>query len=249
MISDWPVIKRADVELPTPSEQAKAIWSTLIELTEIRPGSWTLIGGQMVLLHAAENSRTPPRVSLDLDILVNAHLVTPAVPDFVLAVEERGFELQGATPSGIAHRYVRDGVSIDILAPEGLGPRTNTTTTPPGRTVEVPGGTQALTRTELIPIRTGDLFGLVPRPSLLGALIAKAIAVDVDGAPGAQREDFVFLLSLVSDPLDMSGQLTRKDLLRLRSRTELDDRDHLAWSSLEPGVREAARAALRILIA
>lgn len=40
--------------------------------------------------------------------------------------------------------YQRDGVSIDVLAPEGLGSRTDLTTTPPGRTLQVPGGTQAL---------------------------------------------------------------------------------------------------------
>lgn len=49
----------------------------------------------------------------------------------------------------------------DVLAPEGHGPRADLTTTPPGRTLEVPGGTQALIRTELIPVRVGDAEGFV----------------------------------------------------------------------------------------
>lgn len=71
-----------------------------------------------------------------------------------------------------------------MLAPEGLGPRTDITTTPPGRTLQVPGGTQAIARTELLPIAAGDSEGLVPRPSLLGAIIIKAAAVDADGVHG-----------------------------------------------------------------
>ena len=95
-------------------------------------------------------------------------------------------------------------VSIDVLAPDGLGSRTDLTTTPPGRTIQVPGGTQALDRTELLPVRTLERTGLVPRPSLLGAVVAKAIAVGVDDLPNGQRLDLAFLLGLVDDPFDAS---------------------------------------------
>ena len=33
-----------------------------------------VIGGQMVFLHAIEQGATPPRVSTDLDVLVNARI-------------------------------------------------------------------------------------------------------------------------------------------------------------------------------
>ena len=203
-----------------------------------------LLGVRWCILHAIEHAATPPRVSTDLDVLVNARIVTGGVAGFVAAIELRGFSLEGTSPEGLAHRYRRDGVSIDVLAPEGLGPRTDLTTTPPGRTLEVPGGTQALSRTELLPVHTTTSRGHVPRPSLLGAIIAKAVAVDVDDTPDAQRLDFAFLLSLVEAPLDLATRMTPKDRRRLRARTELTDPQHadLAASRTEPTRSSASRA-------
>lgn len=174
--------------------------------------------------------------------------MTGGVAGFVAAIELRGFSLEGTSPEGIAHRYRRDGVSIDVLAPEGLGPRTNLTTTPPGRTLQVPGGTQALNRTELLPIHTATSTGHAPRPSLLGAIIAKAVAVEVDDTPYAQRLDLAFLLSLVELPLDLAAQMTPKDRRRLRARTEMTDPQHETWQLLAQNQRDRARAALAILI-
>jgi hypothetical protein len=57
----------------------------------------------------------------------------------------------------------------------------------------------------------------VPRPALLGAIIAKAFAVDVDDTPDAQRLDLAFLLSLVEEPLDLAARTTSKDRRRLRA--------------------------------
>ncbi len=243
----WPTVDRDSLSLPTLPGHDDALWDTLIELTEMRPGEWTLIGGQMVFLHAIEHAAVPPRVSTDLDVLINARVVPGGVDGFVAEIELRGFSLEGTSPEGLAHRYRRDGVTIDVLAPEGLGSRTDLTTTPPGRTLQVPGGTQALNRTELLPIHT-TTTGHVPRPSLLGAIIAKALAVDVDDTPDAQRLDLAFLLSLVEQPLDFATRMTPKDRRRLRARTELTDPLHETWQLLAPNRRDRARAALAILI-
>jgi hypothetical protein len=248
-MTHWLVLDRPPVELPTHPDQSREMWETLVELTGVRQGEWTLVGGQMVFLHALEHSADAPRVSTDLDVLVNARVVTGAVRSFVEAIEERGFALVGLSPEGIGHRYQRAGVSVDVLAPDGLGPRADLTTTPPGRTVEVPGGTQALVRTELVPVRVGDSEGLVPRPSLLGAIIAKAEAVRVDDAPDAQRGDLAFLLSLVADPLEMARELGPKDRKRLGTRTEMSDRDHPVWRSISPEAASRAQAAFRLLTA
>ena len=67
----------------------------------------------------------------------------------------------------------------------------------------------------------GDHQGLVPRPSLLGAIVGKSVAVDVDDVPDAQRLDLALLLSLVGDPIELAEQLTKKDRQRLRARTEM----------------------------
>lgn len=246
-MTGWPIIDREPVRLPTLPGHDDLLWATLVELTDLRPGEWTLIGGQMVFLHAFEHGVEPPRVSTDLDILVNARVVTGGVREFVLALEAVGFVLAGVSPEGLAHRYQRGGVSVDVLAPEGLGSRTDLSTTPPGRTLQVPGGTQALDRTELVPVVFGDHQGLVPRPSLLGAIVGKAIAVDVDDVPDAQRQDLALLLSLVDDPIELADQLTKKDRQRLRSRSEMVDADQRAWASLSLEAADRGRAALRIL--
>ncbi len=75
-MSSWPVIDREPVRLPTLAGHDDDLWLTLIELSELRPGEWTLVGGQMVLLHAMEHGAPPPRVSTDLDVLVNARVAT-----------------------------------------------------------------------------------------------------------------------------------------------------------------------------
>jgi len=186
-------------------------------------------------------------VSTDLDVLVNARVVTGGVREFVAAINNVGFELVGVSHEGIAHRYARGGVSIDVLAPEGLGPRTNLTTTPPGRTLQVSGGTQALDRTELVPVKASGRHGMVPRPSLLGAIVSKAVSVEVDDLPEAQRLDLALLLSLVTDPIALTNQLTKKDRQRLRSRAEMADTDHQAWKGLPDNAADRGRAALRLL--
>jgi len=247
-MSDWPIVDREPVRLPTLPGHDDELWAALIELSELRPGEWTLIGGQMVFLHAMEHGAQPRRVSTDLDVLVNARVVTGGVREFVAAIEAVGFALVGASPEGLAHRYQRGGVSVDVLAPEGLGPRTDLTTTPPGRTLQVPGGTQALDRTELVPVVFGEHQGFVPRPSLLGAIVGKSVAVDVDDVPDAQRLDLALLLSLVGDPIELAGQLTKKDRQRLRARSEMADADQRAWSSLPVDEADRGRAAFRLLV-
>lgn len=248
-MSVWPFVERDPIELPVLVGQSQEMWEALVELSEVRPGEWTLVGGQMVFLHGLENDASPPRISTDLDVLVNARVVTGAVREFVREIEDRGFDLEGISPEGIGHRYIRNAVSVDVLAPEGLGARVDLTTTPPGRTLQVPGGSQALARTELLPVRVGESEGLIPRPSLLGALVAKAEAVGVDDTPGAQREDLAFLLALIPDPATMAVIMTKKDRQRLRGRPELSDPDHPAWRVLRREVAARGQAALRILTA
>jgi hypothetical protein len=104
------------------------------------------------------------------------------------------------SPELLAHGYRRGDASIDVLAPECLGERTDLTTTPPGHTLQVPAGTQALQRAERIAYSYKGRTGLIPRPSLLGEIIGKSCAVDVDDVPMNQEIDFALLLSLVPDP-------------------------------------------------
>ena len=223
------------------------IWTTLIELSNSDLPEWTLVGGQMVMLHAVERAAAPLRVSRDIDVVINARVLTGAIHRFVAGIESRGFRLAGASPQGVAHRYIRERTGIDVLAPDELGPRADLTTTSPGRTIQTPGGTQALARTELVPVEHAGERALLPRPSLLGAIIVKAAAVTVDDVPQAQRQDLALLLSLVADPAEMAEATTKKDRARLR-HAGIGSDDHPVWATLKPEAADRARLALRSLM-
>ncbi|HET9658225.1 MAG TPA: hypothetical protein VFP72_22930 [Kineosporiaceae bacterium] len=95
-------------------------------------------------------------------------------------------------------------------------------------TVEVPGGTQALQRLELVPVGYAAREVLVPIPNLLGALLLKADATSLHD-PDRHLLDVAFLTSLVIDPLGMCGELTGSDPRRIRAAdTHLADADHRA---------------------
>ena len=246
-----PELQRPPVELPSYPGYNDALWETLLELANAEMQEWTLIGGQMVLLHALEHNVEPSRVSTDIDVVVNARVVAGGISgirSFVESLESLGFTLAGASPDNIAHRYQRDGASIDVLAPEGLGSRANLTTTRPGRTLEVPGGTQALDRTELLPVQFNELHGFVPRPSLLGAIVCKAAAVPVAGATSAQQRDVALLLSLVADPIEVADEMNPKDRQRLLAINELADPAHPVWEDLPEDAADRARLAYQILV-
>ena len=70
----FPVVNRGPVHLLTLAGHDDELWDALIELSDVGPGEWTRIGGQMVFLHAIEQGVIPPRVSTDLDVLVSARI-------------------------------------------------------------------------------------------------------------------------------------------------------------------------------
>ena len=48
-MSGWPIVDRDPVRLPALPGHDDELWSALIELSELRPGEWTLVGGQIGL--------------------------------------------------------------------------------------------------------------------------------------------------------------------------------------------------------
>lgn len=236
--------------LPAPVDE---LWDVLLDLGGLDI-PWSLIGGQMVLLHGLERGQTPPQVSQDGDVLGNIRADRSALRDLVRELESRGFDLEGISTDGRAHRYVRGArprqVVVDVLAPEGVGTRADLTTTPPGRTVQVPAGTQALDRTEIVQVRHGRRTGPVPRPSLLAAVVGKAAACRLPGDPARHLRDLAFLCALIEDPFAMREQMNAKDLSRLRTAAPLlADREALQWRQLGPRLGATGADALEILVA
>ena len=222
------------IVLPPLASPVDQLWHVLLDLSGSLPVPWTLAGGQMVLLHALEHGQVPLEPSQDGDVIADVRAEHQAITLVVRQLYRLGFTLDSISADGLAHRYSRPAqprsVQVDVLGPDGLGPRADLTTSPPGRTVQVPGGTQALTRTERVTITHEGRTGQIPRPTLLGAIIMKAAATDLP-SPARHYRDLALLCSLVADPFDLTGQLTAKDRKRLRRARALADDNHIAGLS------------------
>ncbi|MER5727513.1 hypothetical protein ABT084_03995 [Streptomyces sp. NPDC002138] len=84
------------------------LWDVLFDLSEQVPDAWSLIGGQMVLLHGLEHGRTPPAASADLDVLADVQSYQQSLRRLVAALERLGFSPADMSPQGnLLHRYQR----------------------------------------------------------------------------------------------------------------------------------------------
>jgi hypothetical protein len=234
--------------LPADSERERAVWSTLLDIA-IGEQQWTVVGARMVELHLVERGRALRRSSLDGDALGDARARPNPVRRIAQLLTAADFGLESIAVMGTGHTFVKGDIEIDVLAPDNLGVNSerDRMTIPPLHTVEVPGGRQALDRTEWVEVEVAGRRGRLPRPNLLGAILLKARAVDVDDAKASQRQDLADLLSLVDDPDELSKELRAREHLWLLRRTELNDITADCWIGLTSMDVQKGLAALRIL--
>jgi hypothetical protein len=184
-------------------------------------------------------------------VLVDIRAAPTALRQVVGFFTERRFDPDPG-PDGLLHRFRRkldaDFIVVDVLAPDNLGARADLTTSPPGRTLQVPGGTQALRRVERVDVTVAERTGDIPRPSLLAAILAKAAAVHLPGGPDRHLTDLAFLLSLIPDPVRIRSELRAAERRRLGTCV-LAERQHRAWSTLPVSDANAGHAALGLLAA
>jgi hypothetical protein len=219
--------------VPELGDGVHQMWADLMQLNADARVPWTLIGAQMVALHGWEAGREPVRPSRDADVLVEVRSVTGGTERLSATLVKAGYELDGVTPQGIGHRFRRGVVQMDVLAPDGLGERTSVHTVGKARTVQVPGGTQALRRTAKAAVTSRSVQGAIPRPNLLGAILVKARAIAVDDSPEAQRRDVAFLLSLVADPEPLIEDLTARERTWLRRHPRFADPNSPCWRGIQ----------------
>jgi len=211
---------RIDVS-PTDAE-SQQLWLAVRDLANSLPGDWVLIGGLMVQLHAMEHGIADVRVTRDIDILGQARPPGPlsAIDE---ALRANGFGLIELDADGFAYRYERGDTVVDVLAPDGINP-------PPTlggglKAVGVPGGTQALKRSEIVTVRVAEAEFRLRRPTLLGAILIKSRSITRHADPEAQREDLLRLLALVPDPSAMAREIRppeRKWLRRAEVALDFD---------------------------
>jgi hypothetical protein len=230
----------SEIELP-PDDVGP--WAAVVELVELLPREWVLVGGLMVQIHAWERGVTDVRATIDVDVLGQAR-PQGTLPAIDAALIRAGFEAMPPDLDGYAHRYVRGDLVVDVLAPDGIEPAP--TLGGSRNAVGVPGGSQALARAEAVRVRIGDRVFELRRPTLLGAVLIKARSLLVHRDPDAQREDLLRLLSLIDDPRTTAEQLRRSErrwLRRVETALRLDDASNLSTSDMR-----RARQAFRLLV-
>lgn len=235
------------IDLIAADQRDRAVWETIVDISEWFPAPWTLIGARMVQLHAMSAGRTVPRVSLDADALADVRAMPGATQKLAAVLTGQGFKLAEVSAFGLAHRFVRGDVSVDVLAPDGLGTTESRLTVGKLHTVEVPGGSQALNRTELRRVRIGRRRGAIPVPSLLGAILLKARAVSKDDAPENQRIDLAVLLSIVEDVAPLITEMRPTEKSWLRRRREMGETKTACWRFLSPDDAQRGVATFRQL--
>lgn len=114
---------------------------------------------------------------------------------------------------------------VEILGPDGL--RRPPRTLGKYETIGIPGGSQALKRTETVTITVdGGSARRIRRPTLLGAILLKARALQLHKRTEDQRQDLILLLSFVENPRLMASELRggeRRWLQDARGTLRLDD--------------------------
>jgi hypothetical protein len=207
------------IVMPVMSTAQTASWHGVIDLHERLDHGWTVIGGQMVHLHCAEHGHTPPRPTSDVDTVIDVRADPAMLQVFTGTLVTLGFAPAGISAEGVQHRWVRGDAVIDVLLPDGVGERAasrNGATGSPA--LRTPGGTQALQRSESVPVSVEGRTGFVRRPTLVGALVVKAAAHTAVGDPAKSRHrhDFATLAALVAARDFREVTLTPKDRKRLR---------------------------------
>ncbi len=219
-------------------------WITLLDLYDELPRHWALVGGQMIHMHCWQRGRQAPRVTTDVDIIMDIRAKRTVLASVTRFLQERGFEEDGRSPTNVGHRWKRHRLSIDVLIPEGLNERgSRARTTTGARTVQVPGGTQAIQRAQAVEVEVAGRVGRIIRPSLLGALVGKAASLEIAVDPARDRHssDFATLASLIDNPVAMSHLVKPKDRRRAAAMIGHLPATDPAWRV--SGTGEAARAA------
>jgi hypothetical protein len=204
---------------PLASDQERT-WHGLLDLAaSYGTRGWCLIGGQMVHLHCWEREAAPNRPTNDGDAVADVRGTRAGLRTLTQALVDVGFQPDRETLEGNQVRWIRGPAKIDVLVPTRTSFFTDRWTANHRPALQAPGSQQALERAEVVEVVLGGRRGEIARPSLFGAMVAKAAAFSVFADPGKNRhlEDFAVLLALAGRrDLPRSG-IRRLDLVRIRT--------------------------------
>jgi len=243
----------ATVVIDPIDDASRDLWDATLDLADELPdGGWALVGGLMVQLHAYRYGQAGVRATTDIDILANSRArprsLTEVIAERLLVLGYQVAQQTGLIGPPTIYRFEREGEIVDVLGPDGmkgLPPKTLGN----NETFQVPGGTQALARTETVEVRVQrGRTGVLRCASLPAALLLKARATQSAGR-GQDRADLVVLLSCVDDPFALKQQFRKTELAWLRNAANLRI-DNSDLADLLPAEQLArARAAYALLTA
>ncbi|MGA9875547.1 MAG: hypothetical protein WBQ21_07045 [Solirubrobacteraceae bacterium] len=209
----------ASIRIELIDPDAMALWRTVAKVAATfgPDRRWCLVGGLMVALFAIEKQQAQ-RATTDIDLLTDARARPSGTAWATARLKALGATSHKLQSSELERgfRFDLDGQIVDVLAPDGLG-LSGATTIGKLKTIQIPGGTQALIRTEVVEIVLDGNAVTVRRPTLIAALLLKARALRVHSRPEDQRHDLVTLLSLLGDPRAVRAGITIKEIGWLRS--------------------------------
>lgn len=245
------------VVMPAMTAEQSRLWDLILTLAErLESTQWSLVGGQMVALHALHAGVAWPRVTRDVDVLANMEVLQSNLQACTTVLGDLGLKVR-LDHSGHAYRFsdtdtgTPGSLVVDLLAPDHRK-RLNALWTVNGRTIQIDGGTQALRRIGLIEVRLANgRTGLVPVPNLHGAIVLKAAAWAADSRDrGRHAQDVALLVRLIDDPADVVDRFAGSDRKRLmRLRSVLDSPAAQEWLLLGTEGAEIGRANWADLIA
>jgi len=195
------------------------------------PGSWALVGGLMVHVHALRAGIEATRPTNDIDLLLN--IGANSVSHVAGPLTRLGFVAVDPSPGNPIHRFTRGEEDVvDVMVARDVRARTRWQLRPLLRS---PGAAQALQRRDTYTLSSTARSATVEVPDELGAIIAKAAAYAVDSRnPGRHLEDPAVLAAAAGNPRTLAlGTLTRKDRQHLRRVIPyLAEDRHPAWRVL-----------------
>lgn len=222
-----------EVEIPELFGAERIAWHVALDLAGAELPRWVLAGGLMVHLHLYEAGATPHRTTTDVDALVDVSvLAARATEEFARRLQhDLHMRMEPPDAEHVGHRFTRDdGAIVDVLAAD-FGERSRPhLTIPPARTVEVPGGRGLLADAQTVRVIHAGRAGVIERPSLLAAVVAKwrafaEIAAD-RGDPDRHLRDAARLLTAVNPDAVTATSRQREHLRRLLA--EMEARPELA---------------------
>lgn len=196
---------RARWQISVPPTSTRGPWPLLVELARLLPaGSWTLIGGLMVQLHALRAGIPHGRATDDVDALLHIETGATTYREAARLLTGAGIEPEQALHRDAKqHRFRRGRDVIDVLVADHAAPSVFIARAVP-QAVQAPGGTRALRNTVNAVLSVDGEAVSISLPDEFGALVLKASAYVADRRDRDRHlEDLTTLLAAQTDTGDV----------------------------------------------